>query len=263
MNGLRLLGPGLLAVLLAGCGLSSVNDLGPESQRLGTAQFEPAGATEFARSVEGRDGQVNNAVQARARDVASDFLGSSSPSSDAYKVGPRDSLEISVFKVPELSKVVQVSEGGTVNYPLIGEFPASGRTPRELEQYLTKVLGAKYLEKPQVTVNVREYNSQRYTIEGSVTKPGVFPMQGGMTLMQALAISQGLTSIAQDDIVVFRTSNGQRSVARFSVSELRSGNAVDPTLQSGDVIVASNSALKEGLNNVLKMLPLASVFAML
>src|SRR6516162_10276568 len=83
------------------------------------------------------------------------------PQKDAYTVGAMDILDISVFKVPELSKSVQVADTGTINMPLLGEVPAAGKTAQEIEQDLTRKLGAKYLKSPQVTVFVKDHNSQR------------------------------------------------------------------------------------------------------
>lgn len=74
------------------------------------------------------------------------------PNNSAYEIGPQDVLDISVFKVPELSKSVQVADTGTINLPLLGEVVADGRTARQLERELTAQLGAKYLQNPQVTV---------------------------------------------------------------------------------------------------------------
>jgi polysaccharide export outer membrane protein len=184
-------------------------------------------------------------------------------SSAVYKIGATDVLEFSVFKVPELSRTVQVSDTGTVNLPLVGEVVAAGRTARELEQSLAKELGAKYLQKPQVSIYVKEYNSQRVTIEGAVKKPGVYPVRGDLTLLQLVATAQGFEQNSDYTVVVFRQKDGKRSAARFDVEEIRAGRAQDPLLLSGDVVVAGSSAIKETFNNILKALPIAGVFAML
>ena len=97
-----------------------------------------------------------------------------------------------MFKVPELSKSVQVAEAGTINLPLVGDIQAAGKTPQQVEQDLAKKLGAKYLQSPQVTIYVREYNSQRITVDGAVRKPGVYPFRGKGTLLQYLAMAEGL-----------------------------------------------------------------------
>ena len=70
-----------------------------------------------------------------------------------------DVLDISVFQVPELTKSVQVADTGTINLPLIGEVVVAGKTAQQVERDLTTKLGAKYLQNPQVTVYVKEYNS--------------------------------------------------------------------------------------------------------
>ncbi|MEZ5855394.1 MAG: polysaccharide biosynthesis/export family protein [Hyphomicrobiaceae bacterium] len=72
------------------------------------------------------------------------------------------------------SKSVQVANSGTINLPLVGDIVAAGRTARDIERDLSAKLGAKYLRNPQVTVFVKEYNSQRITVEGAVNKPDVF-----------------------------------------------------------------------------------------
>lgn len=185
------------------------------------------------------------------------------PGTSAYKIGPHDVIQISVFKVPELSKEVQVSEAGTVNLPLVGEVGAAGKTAREVERELTKSLGAKYLQKPQVTIFIKEYNSQRITIEGAVNRPGVFPIQGGMSLLQAVAMAQGLKDISDNTVLVFRRSKGERKAARFDVSDIRTGDAEDPQLMAGDIVVAGKSTLKEGFNGFLKALPITGLFALL
>jgi polysaccharide export outer membrane protein len=171
-------------------------------------------------------------------------------------------IEILVFKVPELSRAVQVADNGTVNLPLIGDVAAAGRTAQELERDLVKRYGAKYLQSPQVTVSVKEYNSQRVTIEGSVKTPGVYPVRGKGSLLQFIATAGGLDPNADSTVIVFRNTGDKRSAAKFDLSAIRSGSIADPAIQSGDVIVASNSAIKETLNNILKVLPLAS-FAVL
>lgn len=193
--------------------------------------------------------------------AADTFTSVSTPGNTAYKIGPQDVLDISVFKVPELSRTVQVADLGTVNLPLVGEVDAVGRTAQELEQDLAKKLGAKYLQKPQVTVYVKEFNSQRVTIEGSVKKPGVYPLRGKTSLLQFIAIAEGLNDTSDaSNVVVFRRVDGRRSAAKFDIADIRTGKADDPAIEPGDVIVANISQYKAVLNDVAKALPVANVF---
>ena len=73
----------------------------------------------------------------------------------------------------------------------MGEVQVLGKTPQQVERDLTARLGAKYLQNPQVTVYVKEYNSQQVTVEGAVQKPGVFPIKGKTSLLQIIAMANG------------------------------------------------------------------------
>lgn len=187
----------------------------------------------------------------------------SDPSSSAYKIGQLDVLDITVFRVAELSKTVQVAATGTINLPLVGEVPAAGRTARDVERDLTKRLGKNYLQSPQVNVTIREYNSQRVTIDGAVRKPGVYPIRGDTTLLQMIATAEGLTDTAATEIAVFRKTGDKRLAAKFDIDEIRSGRAKDPKISKGDLIVISDSALKTTYQGLLKALPVTSMFVTL
>src|SRR5262249_49744135 len=138
--------------------------------------------------------------------AADKFTSAATPGNSAYKVGPLDVLDVSVFQVPDLTRTVQVADNGIINYPLVGEVQASGRTAHQVEVELAKRLRAKYLQSPQVTVFVKEYNSQRVTLEGSVRHTGVFPLKGRTTLMEGLAQAGDVDmDLASGEVVIFRT----------------------------------------------------------
>ena len=215
-----------------------------------------------AKAPETKTAIAAGSQQTGARASLAALTASNIPGNAAYKIGPQDVVDIQVFKVAELSRTAQVSEAGTINFPLVGEVMAAGRTARELEKELTAQLGDKYLQKPQVAIIVKEFNSQRVTVEGAVRRPGVFPMQGSLSMLQAVALAQGLDQVSDETVVVVRMTNGKRSAARFDITEIRSGTTADPQLQAGDILIAGTSTLKEGLN-YLKGIPLTSAFALL
>jgi polysaccharide export outer membrane protein len=243
----------VFAVLVGGCANSS-NEVARTALTGSEASFGEVTATAKPARAE------RPAETAR---TPTEFAAAATPGSHVYKIGPQDVLEISVFKVPELSKSVQVSESGTINLALVGDIEAAGRTAQDIERDLVKRLSVKYLQKPQVTVFVKEYNSQRITVEGAVKKPGVFPYRGRATLLQAVAMAEGLDPVADNSVVVFRTIDGKRSAAKFDISEIRSGAAQDPQIESGDVVVVATSSMKEAFGAILKILPAAGVFATL
>jgi polysaccharide export outer membrane protein len=247
----RVLAAGL-AVFLAGCANSSVDSL--QSSLTGSDRVKPAGSATETAAISGPAREELGRLRTQA---------ASGRATRAYEVGPQDVLEITDYKAPEVSKVVQVSETGSINLPLIGEMSVNSRTPQELERDVARRLGERYLQNPQVSIFVKEFNSQMVTVEGAVKKPGVFPYRGNTSLLQSIANAGGLDVVAGSDVVVFREVAGKRQAARFDIGEIRNGTLADPPLQSGDVIVVASSQLKETFNNIVKALPLAGVFALL
>ena len=175
-----------------------------------------------------------------------------------------DVLSISVFQVADLtSNNTQVGGEGTITMPLIGAVKAAGLTPRQLEASIAGKLKAKYLQSPQVTVDVAQFNSQTYTVEGAVNRPGQFPISGADgSLLRAIASAQGFDRVADtSNVVIFRMKGNQKTAARFDVEQIRAGTASDPEILSGDVIVVDTSGTRSALRDVLQVLPLAGLFA--
>jgi polysaccharide export outer membrane protein len=180
------------------------------------------------------------------------------PGNSAYIIGALDVLDVSVFQVPDLTRSVQVADTGIINYPLIGEVQVAGKTAHQVETEVTRRLGAKYLQSPQVTVFVKEFNSQRFTVEGSVKHTGVFPLKGQTTLVQALAQAGDIDrELYSGAIVIFRTIDGKRCAARLDFDAVQGGKTEDPQLHPGDVIVVDTSPTKVALQGFLKVLPVA------
>jgi polysaccharide biosynthesis/export protein len=203
-------------------------------------------------------GRVSDPSAARAADA---LAAAATPGASAYKIGPLDVIDISVFQAPELSKTVEVASNGTIDLPLLGETPAAGKSAYDLQRELNSRYGAKYLQNPQVTVSVKQFNSSRVTVSGAVKNPGVFPYKGE-TLLQFITMAGGLAPEANSMVVVLRQSNGARSGAKFNISDIEAGRVADPPMQPGDLIVADTSMLKKGfsvvMTPIMKVLPLAA-----
>lgn len=232
-------------------------DAGPAA----AANSSPAASPNAALGAKPSAAPAGANAPAQLGKVADTLTAPATPGSSAYKIGPQDVLEISVFKVPELARNVQVADAGTINLPLVGEVQAVGRTASELERDLAKKLGSKYLQSPQVTVYVKEFNSRRVTIDGAVKKPGVYPIRAKTSLMQFIAMAEGPTEASDtSSIVVFRSIGGKRSAAKFDLDQIRQGKAEDPVIQEGDVIVVNESATKAAFQNLLRAIPITSAF---
>ena len=178
-----------------------------------------------------------------------------------YRVGAQDLLEISVFQVNELNRTVRVNSNGQISLPLVGMVVAGGKTVQELEQEIAGRLNETYLQDPQVSVFVKEFTSQRVTLEGAVRKPGIYPVTGRTSLLQAIAQAEGVTELANlDGVVVFRVVDGQKMAAVFSLNQIRAGDAVDPQIYGDDIIVVDQSGGKTGLRNILQTIPIFNLF---
>src|SRR5579871_4427505 len=101
-----------------------------------------------------------------------------------YKIGPQDVVRIDVWKEPEISRTTPVRPDGRISLPLLNDVQAAGLTPTQLANNISEGL-KKFITNPQVTVGVNEINSRRVYVTGEVLKPGAFPLQAGMTVLQA------------------------------------------------------------------------------
>lgn len=175
-----------------------------------------------------------------------------------YLIGPFDKLVIDVFGIPELSeKEVQTDASGRISFPLAGVVEAAGKTPAEVEDELEGRLRTAHVRDPQVTVNLKETVSQVVTVDGQVKRAGLYPVVGRMTLMRAIATAQGLDEFASiEDVVVFRTVQGQKLAALYNLGAIRRGAYDDPEIYANDVVVVGDSQSRRMLYYFFQAAPL-------
>lgn len=178
-----------------------------------------------------------------------------------YKIAPMDQLAIKVFKSEDLTGDYDVDLAGRISMPFIGEVEAANITTAELDERLTAKLGEKYLENPDVAVSIKRSTARVVTVDGAVRESGSFPVAGPMTLIQAVALAKGPTEEANPRrVAVFRTIQGQRQAAAFDLTAIRRGQAPDPQIYPGDIIVVDGSGIKAFQKQVLQNLPILSIF---
>ena len=156
-----------------------------------------------------------------------------------YVIGPGDVLQIFVWKEPELTRDVTVRVDGKITVPLLGDLPASGRTPQQLGAELGKALG-RFVSSPQVTLGVSQANSSRFYVMGQVNTPGVFPLAGRVTVLQGLALAGGLREFAKaDNIQIVRQSQGAQSFIPINYKRLEEGRDITQNvlLRPGDTVL--------------------------
>lgn len=179
-----------------------------------------------------------------------------------YRLGAQDLLEISVFGVQDLNKDVRINSNGQISLPLIGGVMAGGKTIPELEAELAKKYSDGYLQNPQVSVFVKEYTSQRITLEGAVKKPGIYPITGKTTLLQAIALAEGVDDKTADlgGIVLMRQVKGKRMAAVFDLRQVRHGVIEDPQVYGDDIIVIETSGSKSVYRRFIESMPAIGAF---
>jgi len=142
------------------------------------------------------------------------------PSGD-YRVGPRDLLEIKVLELPELNVERRVLDGGSIELPLVGPMPVAGLTAGEVRDRLESALTAKYVNRANVSVVVKEFSNKPVSVLGAVLKPGTLSISGRWTLMNAITAAGGLTERAGRKIYVLRRAdNGLSDTLEIDTADL-------------------------------------------
>ncbi len=175
--------------------------------------------------------------------VAALFLlvsgGLTASAAEPYLIGLGDVIEIQVWKEPDLSRQLKVRLDGRVSLPLVGDVEAAGRSPAEVAAEVGRRL-ATYITEPAVSVILVESASRRYYVIGMVNKPGEFPIDYPVTVLQALARAGGFQEWAKKDrIVVVRRSDGRERLLPFDYTAVIKGLNPEQnlTVAPGDTIV--------------------------
>jgi polysaccharide export outer membrane protein len=170
-----------------------------------------------------------------------------------YRVGPNDLIDIEVLDLENLKRTVRVNAAGAISLPLIGQVVVAGLTSHELEERIADRYREKYLQNPQVSVFIKEFTTERITIEGAVARPGMFPLTGQITLLRALALAGGFGSIANtSQVMLYRVNEQrQREVAVYDIEKIRAGKSDDPPIKGDDLIVVQRDSTRVLLKDSL------------
>ncbi len=179
-----------------------------------------------------------------------------------YVIGPLDRVDITVFQEADISsKGLLVDASGNISMPLIGRVQATGRTTTQLADDVARRLAERFYVNPEVTVVVASSVSQRVTVQGEVTEPGIYQIQGPTTLLDTVALAKGETvDAALRQVLVIRQINGKRMVAAFDLERVRRGDDPDPAIYGRDVVVVGHSNSKQIWHDLLRAAPLLNVF---
>jgi polysaccharide export outer membrane protein len=139
-----------------------------------------------------------------------------------YVIGVEDVLSLSVWKDPELSKLLNVRPDGKITVPLVGELQAAGKTPQQLSAAITEGL-VKFVKEPIVTITVEQINSFKVYMIGQVGKQGELSLKRRTRLLQAIAMAGGLSPYASKNIVLVREEGSREVRTEIDYRKLISG----------------------------------------
>ena len=162
-----------------------------------------------------------------------------SPEQRDYRIGPEDVLDIAVWNNTAISRTVPVRPDGKISLPLLNDMQAAGLTPMQLREILNKKL-AEYTPTPEVSVIVREVHSFKVSVIGEVKKPGRHELKSRATVLDALAMAEGVGEFAaRGRIVILRSEGNSLKRIPFNYNRVVSsdGELENFQLQPGDIIV--------------------------
>jgi polysaccharide biosynthesis/export protein len=158
-----------------------------------------------------------------------------------YLIGPLDTINIIVWRNPELSGIVSVRPDGKISTPLVEDLPAVGRNPTDLARDLEKAL-SKQLRDPVVTVVVTAFQgppSEQIRIVGEAAKPQAIPYRQEMTLLDVMIQVGGLTDFADGNgaVLVRGKEGGKQYGVRLRDLLKRGDISANIEMRPGDVLI--------------------------
>ena len=189
-------------------------------------------ATVLVVGVPAAGGAADNAVNAPPPSQAVPQVAS------AYRMGPEDSLRISVWENRDLTLDLVVRPDGKISMPLIQDVVAEGQTTMELANTIREKLLV-FVKEPQVSVIVLQVNAPKYFVIGNVVRPGTFPLRSETSVLQALALAGGMTQFAAPrNIRLIRNTEGKQEVRKVNYNNMiEEGGEGNYILKSGDTIM--------------------------
>jgi polysaccharide export outer membrane protein len=157
-------------------------------------------------------------------------------------LGPGDVIEVRVFEEPDLSGAFRLGAESDIQFPLCQTVRLGGLTPSQAAGVLTDCLKQRFLKNPNVSVLLREYNSKKVLVFGEVAKPGTYPFDGSLSVLQAILAAGGFThAAAKNSCNVTRDISGVEKRIKIQVEDIAEGKAPDFPLEPGDIVFVPES----------------------
>ena len=151
---------------------------------------------------------------------------------EVYRLQRNDSISMTMFQEPAMSRSGLIGKSGSISFPLIGSVDLVGLTVTELEEKLVELYKEDYLVDPKISVIITGYATKSVIVSGAVVNPGgvPYPDEGTVSLAQAIAASGGITEMGDTN--------------RITIVRKKGGSIVTTMNQAGEVeLLAGDTAL--------------------
>jgi polysaccharide export outer membrane protein len=165
-----------------------------------------------------------------------------------YRLQSSDTIEVAYRYTPEYNSTVSVQPDGYVSLQIVGQVKVSGLTAAEAAQAVARKAG-RQLNKPEVTVLIKDFVHPFFVVAGDVAHPGRFEMHGAMNAIEAIAISGGFTeSSKHSQVVLVRKFNSEYAqVSVLNVKKMMKANDIreNPEILPGDMLVVPQNTVSK------------------
>lgn len=176
-----------------------------------------------------------------------------------YRIGPMQSLEVTVAGANDLTGTFLTDETGALDFPLTGPIALAGKTPNEAARIVADRLRGDFLVNPQVRIRPMDIPSPTVSIGGEVKTPGSYPAITSTTLLRAVNNAGGLSEYAKkEDILVLRKVADRNYIGVYNIRAIQRGNYPDPAIYPNDIITVGDSPERRRLETILQFFPVLS-----
>jgi len=161
-----------------------------------------------------------------------------------YILAPGDTLDLMVYREPDLGMRSKIAKDGRVQLPLLGEVKVAGMSVRDAQEQIRKLYDADYLVDPQIYLNISSYTQRKITVIGQVARPGSYELQGNESLgiLEAIGMAGGFTRIADTKNVVVKRRTGDKvETIKVNTKRLESSEGGSFQVLPGDILTVGES----------------------
>ncbi len=161
-----------------------------------------------------------------------------------YILSSGDTLDLMVYREPDLGMRSKIARDGRVQLPLLGEVKVAGMSVREAQDHLRQLYDADYLVDPQIYLNISSYTQRKITVIGQVSRPGSYELQGNESLgiLEAIGMAGGFTRIADTKNVVVKRRTGEKvETIKVNTKRLESPDGGSFQVLPGDILTVGES----------------------